>query len=116
MKRLLLVFTVFLIIPGQNLIAQSWLWGRQGKSPGGINGCSRPFTSSSTSGAGMDAYITGVYADTLILGNDTLKGNYENAYLVKYSSAGILKWAFNAQDSLDSYSYSKSVATDKNGN
>src|SRR6185312_16298136 len=82
------VFSLFLI--GSIVCnGQSWIWGKQGMSHMKATSITNWVTTNKTG----NAYVTGVYNSDVIFGNDTLKTNSFNAYLVKYDSSGNVIWA-----------------------
>ncbi len=63
-----------------------------------------------------NVYVTGQFNDTVIFGayKLTATGSYSAVFLVKYNSAGIVKWAVQSSSGPDYAGYA--VATDKSGN
>jgi gliding motility-associated-like protein len=66
------------------------VWARQSTSPGNI---SSPSNSVTVDDSG-NVYITGYFQDTIVFGSYTLTSNNQGTlFLVKYDSAGNVKWA-----------------------
>ncbi len=93
--------------------AQSWLWGKMG-----VSRKERYY------GAGLvaaddkgNSYLAGNFSDSISFGGNLLKSNGIDAFLIKYDSTGIVKWAVqsNVQDSLNKVGFS-SITSDRFGN
>ncbi|HXB12021.1 MAG TPA: SBBP repeat-containing protein, partial [Bacteroidia bacterium] len=109
-KYLLICFSLFTL--SSSLLAQSWLWGAQGigalksNANGGIVATDKDGNS----------YMAGNYESTITFGTFTLNTNYDNVYLVKYNSLGIVQWATQPGYTSNSASYATSITTDVSGN
>jgi gliding motility-associated-like protein len=83
MKKFIFI-SIFLFL-STSLFAQKWLWGAQGTS------------SSDTWGAAADskgnAYLTGVFNNSISFGSKTLNSPNFDAYFVKYDTSGNVIWA-----------------------
>jgi gliding motility-associated-like protein len=101
-----------LIFHFSSVHAQSWLWGVAGYGP----------IKSNDNGVAVatdkhgNAYITGQYQDGITFVPFTLHDTSNQAYLIKYNSAGTALWARQSTSSTTRDNYSIAVATDTGGN
>lgn len=64
-----------------------------------------------------NVYITGDFDHTMVFGPDTLKSAaYDDAFIVKYDSAGNKKWARQSNSRFGSACCGQSICTDRTGN
>ncbi len=112
MKLKALLYFLFFTLHFTLSFGQSWNWGTAGYMPPGSDNNSCTVTTDKNG----TAYITGRYSSSVIFGSNTLACSGENAYLVKYDSAGSILWAIQPTDSASSTSSGSFVATDKPGN
>jgi hypothetical protein len=90
---------------------QSWDWGANGTSP-----YSNDFGSPVATDKNGNIYATGDYEYSIVFGAYLLNTGVQNAYLVKYDSAGNVIWATQPTPGVNSSSEGISVTTDKWGN
>lgn len=113
MKQLKSLFaaSIFVVL-GFNLQAQApgWDWARSGNG-----GYPDADSYSVTADGNGNSYITGRFATTLILGNDTLKntGSYWDYFIAKYDSSGRVRWAKSVQGLFGTIGYG--ISTDSKG-
>lgn len=114
MKKIKLLFYFLLLVLSCTLSnGQSWMWGRQGNGGTKYN----DFGSSVATDKHGNAYVAKQYLTQITFGKDTLRGTpYDNMYLIKYNSAGVLKWAWQPYQSSQANCFANSVATDNSGN
>jgi len=114
MKKLLFVFSFLISFLFAN--AQSWLWGRQAIPKLGAQGDLNSDHPVAVDASG-NAYMTGVFFDTLNFGTFALTSSFESMFLAKYDEYGNVLWAKQAKN-LNSLSFGmgNSVAIDRSGN
>jgi gliding motility-associated-like protein len=110
--RILLVIS---IIPS-SLFGQSanWYWGAQGTPSEKSNGVGMSVATDKWG----NVYHTGAYASSISFGSFNLSGNSPDqiAYLVKFNSAGVVKWAVTSiPDEAAGESVGQSVKVDDSG-
>jgi hypothetical protein len=112
MKKIkLLLYSLLLILNFSLSFGQSWLWGAAGYS--GIKKGS--WGVSVGTDINGNAYVTGIYINQIIFGQDTLRGAEYNTFIIKYNQSGTVEWARQPIDS-GGISEGFSIATDKAGN
>jgi gliding motility-associated-like protein len=87
----LIILTIIVFVFFTNATAQKWLWAKQGKSTHAQNSYS--IVAVDKHG---NAYLASEFGDTLLLGGVTLidtTAKYENFFLAKYNSSGVIQWA-----------------------
>jgi len=87
-------------------------WAKQGIIPSSRNFADQRGIAADNFG---NVYVSGLYWDTLIFGNDTLVTIKDNIFLVKYDSNGNMKWAI-APHVLDNNTWGPTaLSSDKRG-